>query len=149
MSFSAPIIDLSLALMGLGTILSRSLIFLSLLFIGAAIWILWPMVIGAQWVPTPKKVVKKMLDLAGVGPGDKLIDLGSGDGRIILMAALEFEAIAVGIEADPLRVLITRFRIRLKGLKDRVDVIRVTFSRRTSAPPQLSPSIRARRSITS
>jgi len=39
------------------------------------------------------------------------------------MAALEYEARAVGIEADPLRVLITRIWIRLKGLEDRVDVI--------------------------
>jgi predicted RNA methylase len=107
----------------LGIILSRFVTFLCLLIIGAAIWILWPIVIGAQWIPTPKNIVKKMLHCAGVGPGDTLIDLGSGDGRIILLAASEFEANAVGIEADPLRVLITRIRIRLKGLEDRVDVI--------------------------
>lgn len=112
-----------LAMTVLGTIIWRSATFLSLFIIGAAIWILWPLVIGAQWIPTPKDVVKKMLYFAGVGPGDTLIDLGSGDGRIILLAALEFEANAVGIEADPLRVLITRIRIGLKGLEDRVDVI--------------------------
>jgi len=106
----------------LGTILLRFAIILLILIIGATIWILWPLVIGAGWIPTPKNVVKKMLYFARVGPGDTLIDLGSGDGRIIFMAALEYEAIAVGIEADPLRVLITRIWIRLKGLEDRVDV---------------------------
>ena len=122
MSFSAPTLDLGLAMTSLGTTLLRFEIILLIFTIGAAMWILWPIVIGAGWIPTPKSVVKKMLDFAGVGPSDTLIDLGSGDGRIILMAA-EYGARAVGIEADPLRVLITRIRIRLKGLEDRVDVI--------------------------
>lgn len=97
--------------------------FILALFLLAALWIFWPLVIGAQWIPTPRKVVREMLGFAGVGPGDTVIDLGSGDGRIILMAASEFGADAVGIEADPLRVLITRFRIRSKGLEDGVEVV--------------------------
>ena len=123
MSFSPPLLGLGTSMTNLGTILSRTVIFLSLLIIGVAIWILWPIMIGAQWIPTPKNIVKKMLLFAGVGPGDTLIDLGSGDGRIIISAALEFEANSVGIEADPLRVLITKIRIILKGLEDQVDVI--------------------------
>ena len=90
--------------------------------IGILLWMLWPLAIGAGWTPTPKKVVKKMLDLAEVGPGDTLYDLGSGDGRIIFMAAEEFGAKAVGIEADPLRVLWTLIWIRLKGLEDQLRV---------------------------
>jgi predicted RNA methylase len=123
MSFSAPALGLGPAMTSLGTMLARGVIFLSVLIIGVAIWILWPIVIGAQWIPTPRDVVSKMLSFADVGPGDTLVDLGSGDGRIILLAALEFRANAIGIEADPLRVLITRIRIRLKGLEDKVDVI--------------------------
>jgi len=122
MIFSAPILGLGPTMMGLVTILLRFEIFLLLLIIGAAIWIIWPLVIGAGWIPTPKNVVKKMLCFAEVGPSDTLFDLGSGDGRIIFTAALEHEAHAVGIEADPLRVLITRIWIRLKGLEDRVEV---------------------------
>jgi hypothetical protein len=122
-SFSTPNLGLGLAMTGLGTILFSFEIFLLLLIIGAAMWILWPLAIGAGWIPTPKNVVKKMIYFAGVGPGDTLFDLGSGDGRIIFTAALEFEANTVGIEADPLRVLITRIWIRLKGLGGRVDVI--------------------------
>jgi precorrin-6B methylase 2 len=123
MGFSAPTLCLGLAMTGLGTMLLGFETILFLFIIGVAVWILWPLVIGAGWIPTPKNVVKKMLNLAGVGPGDTLIDLGSGDGRIIIMAAMEHGARAVGIEADPLRVLITRIRIKLKGLEDRVDVI--------------------------
>jgi ribosomal protein L11 methylase PrmA len=98
-------------------------VLLTFLIIGLAIWILWPIVIGAGWVPTPRDTIKKMLSLADVGPEDTVFDLGSGDGRIILMAALEFEANAVGIEADPLRVLVTKIKIGMKGLENQVKVI--------------------------
>jgi hypothetical protein len=108
---------------GLGIILLRFEVIISFLIIGVVIWIIWPLVIGAVWFPTPNKVVKKMLSFAEVEPGDTLIDLGSGDGRIILMAALKFGANVVGIEADPLRVWITRIRIKLKNLENRAEVI--------------------------
>ena len=95
-----------------------------LVFIGAiGLWIVWPLLIGAGWVPTPRRVVRRMLRLAGVGPGDTLFELGSGDGRIMFMAAREFGAEAVGIEADPLRVLLTLVWIRLTGLTGRVSVL--------------------------
>jgi hypothetical protein len=95
-----------------------------LVFIGAiGLWIVWPLLIGAGWVPTPRRVVRRMLSLAGVGPGDMLFELGSGDGRIMFMAAREFGAEAVGIEADPLRVLLTLAWIRLTGLTGRVSVL--------------------------
>lgn len=91
-------------------------------FAAVIVWLLWPLLIGAAWVPTPRKVARRMLQLAGVGPGDTLFELGSGDGRIIFMAATEFGAMAVGIEADPLRVLWTLAWIRLKGLTGKVSV---------------------------
>lgn len=105
------------------TIFLWFIIVFSIVIFGASVWILWPMVIGAQWIPTPRRVVEKMLSFAEVGPDDTLFDLGSGDGRIIFMAALKYEANAVGIEADPIRLLITRIWIRLKGLEDQVNVI--------------------------
>lgn len=64
-----------------------------------------------------------MLALAKVNQNDTLVDLGSGDGRIIIMAAEEFGASAFGVEADPLRVLWSRKVIRRRGLKDKVKVI--------------------------
>jgi cyclopropane fatty-acyl-phospholipid synthase-like methyltransferase len=68
-----------------------------------------------------------MLTFADLCPDDILIDLGSGDGRIIITAALDFNANAIGIEADPIRVLITRLRIRLKNIENKVDVIWSNF----------------------
>lgn len=55
------------------------------------------------YVPTPRPVVAAMLDLAELGPDDYLIDLGSGDGRIAIMAA-ERGARALGVDIDPARV---------------------------------------------
>ncbi len=76
-------------------------------------WIYWPEIIGAGWSPTPIKNVKKMLEMAKVGKDDVVYDLGCGDGRIIAMAAGEFDARAVGIEADPLRFLFSFVRVKV------------------------------------
>ncbi len=53
------------------------------------------------FVPTPQDVVEEMLAVAQVGPKDLVYDLGSGDGRIVITAAKQFGARAVGIEIDP------------------------------------------------
>ncbi len=53
----------------------------------------------APYVPTPREDVDRMLELADVGPGDYLIDLGSGDGRIVITAALR-GAMGHGVELD-------------------------------------------------
>ena len=56
------------------------------------------------YVPTPQDVVDKMLELAKVGKGDVLYDLGSGDGRIPVTAAKRFGIRAYGIDIDPERI---------------------------------------------
>jgi len=53
------------------------------------------------YVPTPSNVVDAMLDLANIKPDDVLIDLGSGDGRIVIAAAKRFGIQATGVEIDP------------------------------------------------
>ena len=52
------------------------------------------------YVPTPLPLVEKMLELAKVGPEDIVYDLGSGDGRIVIMAAQKYGAQAVGFELN-------------------------------------------------
>src|ERR1017187_3748964 len=54
----------------------------------------------APYYPTPQTVVDKMLQLGGLKAGEKMFDLGSGDGRIVIMAAQKFHADAVGVELD-------------------------------------------------
>jgi predicted O-methyltransferase YrrM len=87
------------------------------------VWVSWSLIIGAPWLPTPMKAVYGMLELADVHEGDTVIDLGSGDGRIIMTAAKDYKARAIGIEADPIRLLWSRYNIRRNGLSDRVKVL--------------------------
>ena len=54
----------------------------------------------APYYPTPESVVQKMIELGGLKKGEKMFDLGSGDGRIVVMAAQKFGADATGIEFD-------------------------------------------------
>jgi protein-L-isoaspartate O-methyltransferase len=54
----------------------------------------------APYYPTPAIVVEKMLNLGGLKAGEKMFDLGSGDGRIVIMAAQKFKADATGVEFD-------------------------------------------------
>ncbi|UCH37023.1 MAG: SAM-dependent methyltransferase, partial [Candidatus Bathyarchaeota archaeon] len=78
--------------------------------------------LGAPWVPTSRERVRKMLSIANVQPNEVVYDLGSGDGRIIIMAAREFGARSVGIEAHPMWVLWTPLLVILYRLKQ-VQVI--------------------------
>jgi protein-L-isoaspartate O-methyltransferase len=54
----------------------------------------------APYYPTPEIIVEQMLQLGGLKAGEKMFDLGSGDGRIVIMAAQKFHASAIGIEFD-------------------------------------------------
>ena len=85
--------------------------------------ILWPNKPDVPWVPAAMPIVRQMLQLARVGPGDLVYDLGCGDGRVIITAVREFGARAVGIELDPLRYIWSQHLIILLGLRGRVQVI--------------------------
>ncbi len=91
------------------------------------IWIVWSAIVGAPWLPTPAKRVRAMLDIAKVSPHDIVYDLGSGDGRIIVMAAKDYGANSVGIEIDPLRLYWSKLNIWRHSLQSKVKVIRGNF----------------------
>jgi SAM-dependent methyltransferase len=60
-----------------------------------------PAVAGAPYVPTPTAIVDRMLTLAEVGPNDYVIDLGSGDGRLVIAAVANYNARGgMGVEID-------------------------------------------------
>src|SRR5450759_927917 len=71
------------------------------------------------YIRTPQLVVDKMLDLAEVGPDDFLIDLGSGDGRIVITAAQKRGARGFGVELDPSLVEASNEAARKAGVADR------------------------------
>jgi SAM-dependent methyltransferase len=73
------------------------------------------------YVPTPEKVVAKMLEMASVGKEDVLYDLGCGDGRIVITAAKELGCRGVGIDIDPQRIKESRENAANEGVEDRVE----------------------------
>ncbi|MBP2675391.1 MAG: hypothetical protein H6Q84_2231, partial [Deltaproteobacteria bacterium] len=75
------------------------------------------------YVTTPTGVVDAMLSIAGVGDKDYLFDLGSGDGRIVIAAAKQFHARAVGIEYDGTLIAQSRKSAAREGLSDRVEFL--------------------------
>lgn len=84
---------------------------------------LWPLAIGAAYSPSSMRVVRKMLKMAEVNEDDIVYDLGSGDGRIVIEAAHRYNALGVGVEADPIRVFLSRTKIFKNRLRNHVRII--------------------------
>jgi SAM-dependent methyltransferase len=74
------------------------------------------------WVPTPQALVDKMLDIARVTPQDRLVDLGSGDGRTVIAAAKRGLR-ARGVEYNPQMAELARQNARAAGVADRATFI--------------------------
>jgi hypothetical protein len=79
---------------------------------------------GGPYVPTPPTVVEAMLNLAGAGPRDYVVDLGSGDGRIVLMAATKFKASGMGVDIDQDLVNLANETARKQGVEKRARFVR-------------------------
>jgi protein-L-isoaspartate O-methyltransferase len=77
----------------------------------------------APFYPTPELVVAKMLELGELKAGEKMFDLGSGDGRIVIMAAQRFHADATGIELDRALVRQSMDKIRKLGLEKSARIL--------------------------
>lgn len=77
----------------------------------------------APFVPTPMEVVEKMLEVARVTATDVVYDLGSGDGRIVIMAAQKYGAKGVGVEIDFRLVEESEAKVRELGLEKLVTII--------------------------
>ncbi len=77
----------------------------------------------APYYPTPETIVRKMLEFGQLKAGEKMYDLGSGDGRIVIMAAQKFHARAVGVEIDKDLYRQSMDRIRKLGLEKSASII--------------------------
>lgn len=77
----------------------------------------------APYYPTPETIVEKMLQLGELKAGEKMFDLGSGDGRIVIMAARKFKADATGVEFDENLWKQSMDRIESLGLSGRARII--------------------------
>ena len=92
--------------------------------VGATLYFVFAtFLVGAGYQPTPRRSVERMLALAAVGPGDTLFDLGAGTGAIVFRAARNLGATVVGVEAEPLRMLILRLRRRLGPAGHRIHLV--------------------------
>ena len=73
------------------------------------------------FITSPDNVTLEMLTMAGVKRGDHVIDLGSGDGRIVILAAKRFEATGLGVEIDPRLVETSKTNARNAGVASQVE----------------------------
>ena len=81
----------------------------------------------APFLASPMPVVRRMLMIADVKPGEVVYDLGCGDGRIVITAAREFGAYGVGIEIRRDLALKAMKAVEEAGLSDRVKIINANF----------------------
>jgi len=101
---------------------------------------------GVPYVPTPWPVVKAMLDLAKVDDKDFVIDLGSGDGRVVIEAARSLGARGLGVELDPDLVQLSNDEARRLGVASRAvferrDLFETDLSRATVVTLYLLPRL--------
>jgi len=98
------------------------------------------------FIRTPEEVVVRMLELGETGPADFVVDLGSGDGRIVITAAQRFGARGMGIDIDGRLVELSRKNAAAAGVSDKVrfleeDALAADISQATVLTVYLLPEI--------
>lgn len=78
----------------------------------------------APYVPSPQEIIDRMLEVARTTQGDTVIDVGCGDGRILITAVQKFRAKAIGIEIDPRIASQASDTILKLGLQNKARVLR-------------------------
>ncbi len=98
------------------------------------------------WVPTPDEVVDRMLTMAQVKPGDFVVDLGAGDGKIAIAAAKKFGAKSMGIEYNPDMARYAQTNAERAGVQGKAeirqgDIFATDFSQANVVTMYLLPSL--------
>ncbi len=73
-------------------------------------YVLWTMRRELPYVPTPYSIIRRMIALAGIQTHDRVVDLGSGTGRIVLEVARQYPVTVVGVELSPMLLAASRLR---------------------------------------
>ncbi len=103
------------------TFIYLGLFFLIILVFILSFFFIFPWFFGAPFEPTKKDKLKKIMKLANIKKGDKAVDLGSGDGRIVIAMAKK-GAESHGFEINPILVFISRRNIKKAGLKGKAFI---------------------------
>lgn len=90
-------------------------------------WFLVPAFYGLPSVHTRHARIRRALQMAGLKADETLYDLGAGDGRVLVIAAQEFGARAMGIEVGPVQCAAAWLNARVNGVSRRVRVRRADF----------------------
>lgn len=90
-------------------------------------WVWPPDSPWAPWWRTNKKTARAICKLVGAKTGDIIYDLGCGDAEVLITAAKKFDVKGIGIEIDPLRFLIAKFRVKSAGVSSKVKIKRANF----------------------
>jgi SAM-dependent methyltransferase len=93
-----------------------------ILFLIGLLWMLVPALYGLPSRPTGLNRVRQALKLVNLQPDEVLYDLGSGDGRVLIIAAREFGARAVGIEIGPVQRVFSWVKVRRSGIRHKVRI---------------------------
>ena len=91
------------------------------------LWLSYTRILGAEFYPTTRRKMEKMLEFATLKKTDVVYDLGCGDGRLVIAAARRCRK-AIGIEIDPIRYFISNLKIKFLGLKSAKIVIGNLFN---------------------
>jgi hypothetical protein len=91
----------------------------------------------APYYPTPLTIVEKMLDLGSLKAAEKMFDLGSGDGRIVIMAAQKYHADATGVEMVDDLYHQSMQKIRSLGLEKTARIIHGDIFKQDYSPADL------------
>jgi len=102
--------------------------FIALIAIVFSIHLLVPMLLGAPFVRTRKGGRKAMFELARIKTGELVVDLGSGDGQLLIEAAQK-GAKCIGYEINPWLVYVSRSRVKKLGLQDKIKIIKKSLWR--------------------
>ena len=105
--------------------------------------------LDAPYVVTDYDVVNAMLELAQVRPDEKVVDLGSGDGRILIAAARSHGARGLGVDIDPARIAESNANARAAGVANRItfrreDLFRTPLAEAEVLTLYLAPEINLR-----
>ena len=111
------------------------LLFILLTFLLVILSWVWPP--DSPWAPwwrTNRKTARAICKLGGIKKEDILYDLGCGDAEVLITAAEKFGTRGVGIEIDPVRFIVAKFRIESANLSNKIKIKRTNFFKANISP---------------